>query len=345
MTTQSSTSTTRSFATENGNPNLIVDVSLIASTPVILDGRHIRRCSKEVVAPLMRYSPRIPDRDWAAIRVFVLDAVAAASETTTLDTDRALKIAAPFVQWAVNLQGLPQEPGAVFNRRIIESYCESLNLEAGSRATYRSMLVKLADEVAPAQNPEPMQPIKRRSIKDPYTAAEVDAFRVWAYGQRTAQRSRRAKLLLSGAAGAGLWPAELGDLHPEDVTASESGVTIIVRGRNPREVTVRSEWEEMLLEAVADSEPGKPVWGPERTTSKNKNLVTDFTERCDGTAPKPSRLRASWLVTLLDERVHIAVVFKAAGFKQFDNLHHYIQYLTTPSVQEVRSQLRGGDRA
>lgn len=345
MSIHNTVPSTRTIATESSDPNLIVDVSLIASAAVILDGRHIRRCSKEVVGPLMRYSPRIPDRDWAAIRVFVLDAVAAATETTTLDADRALKTAAPFVQWAVNLQGLPQESGAVFNRRVIESYCESLALEAGTRSTYRSTLVKIADEVAPAENPESMKPIKRRSIRDPYTAAEAAAFRVWACGQRTAQRTTKAKLLLAGAAGAGLWPAELGDLHPEDVTASESGVTIIVRGRSPREVTVRAEWEEMLLEAVADSEPGKPVWGPERTTSKNKNLVTDFTERCDGTAPKPSRLRASWLVTLLDERVHIAVVFKAAGFKQFDNLHHYVQYLTTPSVQNVRSQLRGGGRA
>ncbi|TQL47394.1 hypothetical protein FB562_0452 [Homoserinimonas aerilata] len=345
MTTRKLSHSPRPIASEGDNPNLIVDISLIIPVAAILDGRHIRRLPKEVVAPLMRYSPRIPASDWAAIRVFVLDAVGAASEGTTLDTNRALKIAAHFVQWAVNLQGLPQEPGAVFNRRVIDNYCESLTLEEGSRASYRSVLVALADRVAPADNPEPMQPIRRRTIKDPYTAEEANGFRSWANGQRTVERTRKAKLLLAGAAGAGLWPGELGELFPEDVTASESGVTVAIRGRCPREVAVRAEWEEMFLEAVSGCEPGKPMWGPERTTREPKNLVSDFTSRSDGTAPKASRLRGTWLVQLLDERVHISVVFKASGFKQFNNLHNYLPYLTLPSVQDARSQLRGGERS
>jgi hypothetical protein len=73
-----------------------------------------------LIFEVLRHSPRIPDRDWAAIRVFVLDAVAAASVTTTLDSHRTLKIAAPFVQWAVNLQGLPHVTGTVFKRRVID---------------------------------------------------------------------------------------------------------------------------------------------------------------------------------------------------------------------------------
>lgn len=138
----------------SANPARIDDISLTTNTSVILDGRHIRRLPKEVVASLMRYTPEIPERDWAAIRVFVLDAVAAAAETASIDRDRALKIAAPFVHWAVNHQSLPQVAGAVFNRRVIDGYCESRNIANGSVASYRSVLLKLADQVAPAENPE-----------------------------------------------------------------------------------------------------------------------------------------------------------------------------------------------
>jgi hypothetical protein len=320
--------------------------SVAALAAAILDGRHTRRLPKEVVVRLKRYSPKIPDRDWAAIREFVLDAAAATAERTSLDLDRAVVIAAPFVQWAVNVQGLPQEASAVFTRRVIDGYCQHRSdVAVGSVASYRSILLKLADHVAPSENPAPMQPIARRNIKDPYTRAEVEGFRAWAYGQHTASLTQKAKLLLAGSAGAGLWPAELGALQAEDVTATASGVTIWVRARKPREVTLLAEWEEMFLEAIAGSEPGKPVWGPERTAPKNKNLVTDFTEHCDGTPPTSSRLRGSWLARLLDERVHITVIFAASGFKQFNNLHHYLRYLTTPSTQDARGQLRGSGRA
>ena len=322
----------------------IDDAPVIVHAAVILDGRHTRRLPKEVVATLMRYTPEIPDGDWAEIRVFVLDAVAAAAESSSIDPDRALKIAAHFVQWAVNQQSLPQVAGAVFNRRVIDGYCESRTIANGSVASYRSVLLKLADHVAPAENPQPMRPIPRRSINDPYTRDEVEGFRGWACGQRTALRTRKAKLLLAGSAGAGLWPAELGDLQAEDVTASSSGVTIQVRGRAPREVTLLAEWEEMFLEAMADCEPGVRAWGDQRTAPKNKNLVTDFTENCDGIAPKSTRLRGSWLVRLLDARVHIEVIFNASGFKQFNNLHNYLAYLTASSAQDSRAQLRGRGR-
>src|SRR5690554_3757126 len=209
-------------------PGQIDDISVINHAAVILDGRHVRRLPKEVVARLKRYSPKISDRDWAAIREFVLDAAAATAESTSLDLDRAIRIAAPFVQWAVNLQGLQLVASAVFTRRIIDGYCESLDLAPGSVASYRSILLKMADHVAPTENPEPMRAISRRTIRDPYTAAEVEQFRPWANGQRTEVRTTKAKLLLAGSAGAGLWPAELGSLQPEDVTVSESGVTISV---------------------------------------------------------------------------------------------------------------------
>ena len=163
-------------ATSAQKPTDVISPAALAAA--ILDGRHIRRLPKEVVTRLKRYSPKIPDRDWAAIREFVLDAAAATAECTSLDLERAVKIAAPFVQWAVNVQGLPQEASAVFTRRVIDGYCQSrTDVEEGSIASYRSILLKLADHIAPSENPAPMQPIPRRSIKDLYTRAEVEGFR------------------------------------------------------------------------------------------------------------------------------------------------------------------------
>ena len=126
-----------------------------------------------------------------------------------------------------------------------------------------------------------------------------------------------------------------------DVEISESGITISVQGDRARNVTLLAEWESMFLEAIAVADPTTFVWGETATRTKNQNFVTNFTEHCVGVAPLPSRLRGSWLVTLLDRRVHIATILEAAGFSHFNNLHQYIPFLTKDSSQEARSRLRG----
>ena len=318
----------------------------IPSPAVVLDGRNMARLPKKVAAALMKYTPQIPESDWSAIREFVQDAVAAASDTSTLDPERVQKITAPFVHWAVNGQGLPLEAPAIFVRHVIDGYCDSrVLLQDGSVSTYRSILRAVADRVAPEENPEPFRPISRRNIQDPYVTSEVDRFRAWARGQRTTTQTRRAKLLLSAGAGAGLRPGEIGSIRPRDVFVSDSGITISVQATLARQVTLLAEWEEMFLEAIKGMEPADYVWGQSPSPSRNKNLITEFSDRCIGVAPVPSRLRASWLVTLLDRRVHMAVIFDASGFKQFNNLHQYISFLTKPGSQDARAQLRSGDRA
>lgn len=313
--------------------------------PVTLDGRNLQRLAKEVIASLMRYAPRMPPREWAIIREFALDAVAGASNGTALNPDRAIKSIAPFVRWAVLLQGLPQLANAVFTSKNLEAYCtwlkEEKHLTEASISTYRSILRAVADLVAPEENPVPTGVYPRRRIQDPYVPAEINRYRAWANAQHTTGHTRKAKLLLSACAGAGLRPSELGAIRPVDVYISESGITITVAGKSPRDVTLLAEWETMFEEAIAGVDPQEFVWGDTTARTKNRNFVTDFTERCTGVAPLPSRLRASWLVTLLDRRVHMAIIFEASGFKQFDNLHQYIRFLTRPGHQAARAQLRG----
>ena len=348
MNVKQNTPSTRPSSAEN-QPTQLDQTAVLSETtllPITLDRRNLQRLAKEVIASLMRYIPQMPAREWNQISEFVLDAVAGASYGTTLNPDRALKITAPFVRWAVLLQGLPQLANSVFTSGNIEQYClwlaEKNNLEEGSVASYRSVLRKLADALAPAENPEPTRTYARRRIQDPYIRAETNRYRLWANGQHTDAQKRKAKLLLSACAGAGLRPFEIGSIRPADVYVSESGVTITISGSSPRQVTFLAEWEEMFEEAIAGVEPDAFVWGDTTTRTKNKNYVTDFTEHCIGAAPLPSRLRASWLVTLLDRRVHMAIIFEASGFKQFDNLHQYIRFLTRPGNQEARAQLRGG---
>ncbi|MFM9919729.1 hypothetical protein [Lacisediminihabitans sp. H27-G8] len=287
----------------------------------------------------------MPKAEWAKIRSFVLDAVAGSSIGTSLDSDRALVITAPFVRWAVLKQGLPQEASAIFTTRAIEQYClwriEKDSLTEGSVASYRAVLRRVSDRIAPETNPEPTRAYSRRRIMDPYVRSELDKFRAWANGQSNDLQTRRAKLLLSACAGAGLNPGELGTIRPIDVDISESGITISVQGAHPRKVTLLAEWESMFLDGIAVADPMTFVWGETATRTKDRNYIASFTHRCVGVAPLPTRLRGSWIVTLLDRRVHIATILEAAGFTHFDNLHQYLPFLTKEGSHEARSQLRG----
>ena len=330
------------------NPRDTPTPTLNTPVAVVLDGRHLARLPKDVRDVLVKYLPQIPEAEWAVIRDFVHDAVAAAvgvGDTATINPERAVSIAGPFVYWAVNVQGLPLTSGSIFTRRVIDSYCDSLALREGSVSTYRSVLRAVADRVAPDENPEPFRPIPRRHIQDPYVTAEVEQFRAWAYGQRTPTQTRKAKLLLSVGAGAGLQPNEIGALRPRDVSTSSSGITITVPSTPPRKVTLLAEWEGMFREAIDGVHPDSYVWVNSPTMAVSKNLVSEFTARCIGVAPVLTRLRASWLVTLLDRRVHMAVIFDASGFKQFNNLYQYVPYLTKPGSSEARAQLRSGGLA
>lgn len=323
--------------------------AVVGRAAVPLDGRHLRRLPEEVRRELMRYLPQIPDREWTEIRDFVLDAVAAASTIDPkIEPQRAVKIAAPFVQWAVNMQGLPQEAAEVFTRAIIGAYCDSLtpSLAQRSVATYRSVLLAVANAIAPDTNPVPLAKYGRQDIQTPYTSEELEQFRAWSRGQSSDDLTQKAQLLLSLAAGAGLRPNEITALQPEDITSSISGVTVTIRGgESPRDVTVLAEWEGMFLEAVAGCAPEKPLWGQRRRPGSNpRNLLSEFYSRCNGLSPLASRLRSSWLTVLLDSGVHMTVVFKAAGFTKFNNLDQYLQYLSQVSAQDARAQLRGGRR-
>ncbi|MBC7592568.1 MAG: hypothetical protein H7288_01255 [Kineosporiaceae bacterium] len=320
--------------------------SVVSVPPVVLDGRSLKQLPKETSASLMKYAPNMPKQHWVKISAFVLDAVAAASTLAEVNADRAVRITAPFVEWAVVYQGLPLEASSVFTTPAIEHYCrwlvEKKKLEEGSVASYRSVLRKIADCVAPAKNLEPTRAYARRNVQDPYAAAELHRYRAWAHGQHTKIQARRAKLMLSAGAGAGLRPKEIGLIRPSDVTISESGVTLSVRGDFPRQITLLSEWEDMFCDSIADIQPNMIVWGDTTNPSRDKNLITNFADRCTGVAPIPSRLRASWIVTLLDRRVHMAIIFEAGGFTQFNNLHQYIPYLAKPGTPEARTQLRRG---
>lgn len=293
----------------------------------------------EVIAAVERYKPRERVPGWERVKPFAQQ-VAARASTDAVSAQRVMVIVAPFVTWAVNEQGLPMTIGELFTLRVIEAYCASRDTTDATRATYRSQLVAVAEDLNPGGIPRRPAPIRRTTIKPPYSSAEMAEFRQWATGQNTDLRRRKAKLMVALCAGAGLRPNEF-QLLRSDVVVDDQGIVITVRSAEPRDVPVLREWEPWILEALDDVPEDAPLWMSDGQ-QPNKSLLNAFTAKTIGKAPNSVRLRATWIVNHLAMGTPVKELMRAAGMVQFNNLHHYVAFVDEVAPAAYRSLLRGG---
>lgn len=308
-------------------------------TEVRTDDHH--EPTQEVLTAVQRYEPRWETPGWEDVKPFAQEVVASAT-TDAKAAARLMVIAAPFLVWAIKEQGLPMAKGALFTQRVVEAYCSSIDVTDGTRATYRSALIAAAEAVNPKGFPRRLERIARRTIKPPYSAEQMVAARAWATGQHTALKRRQAKLMVALCAGAGLRANEL-ELLCSDVTVDAHGVLLSLRGgETPRQVPVLREFEQWVIDALDELPADAPLWLSEGR-SPNKSMLNSFTAKTTGAAPNGQQLRATWIVAHLNMGTPIKELMQAAGMTQFNNLHHYLEYVTDVDEPTYRNLLRGDD--
>ncbi|MGH3704126.1 MAG: hypothetical protein ACRDT9_05805, partial [Agromyces sp.] len=225
---------------------------------------------------------------------------------------------------------------AIFTQRVIAAYCSGLDRTDGTKATYRSALIAAAEAINPAGIPKRLQRIPRRAIKPPYDAEQMTYIRAWANGQATALKLRKARLMVALCAGAGLRPAEM-VLLCSDVTVDNHGVLLdITAGEMPRQVPVLKEWEPWILDALEKLPADAPLWLSDDNRAPNKSMLNTFTAKTIGAAPNGAQLRATWIVTHLNMGTPVKELMQAAGMVQFNNLHHYLEYVTDVDASTYR---------
>ena len=288
------------------------------------------------------YTPENGLRFWPDVEQFVRDAVSLTAPQTTYTARRLMMVTAPFVIWCRQAQAWPLEFDVIFSRQAIEQYCERnpRKVSPGTLRNYRSMLLRVSEVVLPEDNPPPLKALNDRTSVPPYTASEMDRFKVWALGQGTALGVQKAVAMLALCAGAGLRSSEVGALLLDDLLIDADGIMITVQGgTHPREVPVLAEWEPWLLRAIEKMQPGQPVWGsPNRRNLRN--LLSGFTTQSSGTPPRSDSLRATWLVTHLRAGTPMKGLMRAGGVEKFENLRRYLQYIPELNTAEYRGYLR-----
>lgn len=273
---------------------------------------------------------------WRAVEPLVRESLARSAVRGTESLKKHVTHLANFWTWALH-QGLPLNVDASLTRKHVDDYARigMTTSTAKSRADRRSRLRALADAVHPEQAPGKGVTLPRQTMKPPYTPTEMSTIRRVVQVQPTIEKRRQLCLCVGLGAGAGIDSADLRQLSGDHVRdCGELGITVIVPGsqtREPRQVTVLREYEALVRVGTAGTEPSALLLGRK---ADRRNVAGAVFERASivGDVPhlEQSRLRSTWLTTLMMRPVPLAVILHAAGLRSARTILELLPYADVP---------------
>lgn len=301
---------------------------------------------EDAAAKLRAYTPELPTEQVSIIRKFVEDAVILALPLTSYTVETLMRPATAFVFWAVFVVGADLDARTIFNRRLIEHYVRETmpELTEGTRRNYRAWLFRVAEAANPEANPNNPMPLSERAFETPYTGEELEALDRWAAGQPTKYLRSNAAVFIALGCGTGLTASEMVLVRREDVTVDDSNaVHVQVSGKAARTVVATARYERTLRQALKTTPEGAFVFLPKRTRTGN-DVVSAFVGRTDNTPSLPVRarkMRNTWLVGHLANRVDVTTLMQAAGLQSLESISRLAQFVPPISDPARISMLRG----
>lgn len=347
----------QSFSSPHGARLANKDRAFPGATPFVLSScygsRNYEQQQRKVDVDVAAYSPDgMETWEWDRIAEFVRQSTltAQAHHAGRYQTKDMIGAVAGFTWWVTEVACYPMETTVVFHRDTISDYIASGcdTLKPGTRATRRSMLLRVAEAVlGPDERVERLAPVHMDNPLRPYGEIEKRQLLSWAEGQTTPTRRLDCHLILALGLGAGLSSADILSLTTEHVFVDALGVLIqLQRPGGEREVPVLAAWERPIIDAVRAREPGGWLVGSRRGT--NSNWVNHFlskTQPESGRRPLVSRLRNTWIVHHLDSGTPLGPLSVAAGLETFRTIEKLLPFVQEPSQDEIRRCMRRTLRA
>lgn len=291
----------------------------------------------------MTYQPTFPADQWAPIEAFVLDAARTVAAVTPLSVDRILVIAAPYVDWIVNVNGYPATTMVVFHPVMVRRYITRTDATwtDTTRRTYRSLLMRMSEALV-GTVPLEFAATSPQNTAAPYTDLDLYLLESWATGQSTAARRRSAGVTLALCTGAGLKANELLQVRRRDITFDTDGILVTVASTG-RAVPLLARFEALLLDSVADVTADHWVFGSPKRVKHGISTLTTFlydTDRGNEPDPVTTRMRNTWLIAHLIARTDLRALMTAAGVTKFEHLDQLVAHVPALDVASYRRQLR-----
>jgi integrase len=350
--------TTRALVFADSSENATV----AAARPFLREGGSVNKAAKEamellrtqlaedVADQLRTFGADLPAANMDVIRDFLRDSLILALPQTAYSAEALKGPLAQYVHWAVFVVGAELDADIIFDRELIETYVREelpADFAPGTRRNYRALITRVAEAVAPDKNPRRPMPLNERAMEEPYDADDIIALERWAKGQSTKYARTNAGTLIALGAGAGLTSIEIVQLTAGRVHLRESGlaeIEVTVDGEVKRRLVVTAAFERAIAKATKDLTPEQFVFLPQRTRMKG-DVVSAFvgrTSRSDGTPTVTvRRLRNTWFVTQMTNRVDVLSLMEAAGLQSLETISRLAKYVPRPTAADRDAQLRG----
>jgi len=297
---------------------------------------------------LLNYTPSpdiVSSQYWETIGPFTIEATAEAARHTPYEERYLVTPMAQFVAWQW-MAGVALDRAQMFTRDAVDRFirAETKKMSQGSRANYRAALRRVAEVFeVPEGAPSKRLALTAASPAEPYTEAEELAWRTLVRNQATELRRENGEVLLALGFGAGLATEDIAALTGEHVVRGPAGVEIGVPGRRTRVVPVFAEWEDILL-AAAERVGSQRLFLPNRD-GHTRNLVSNFVAKLDDrNRLSVQRMRATWIVRLLNGGIKVNVMMSMAGVADPEALARYVQFMDPVPDDEARDAVRALSR-
>jgi hypothetical protein len=247
-----------------------------------------------------------------------------------------LRSIAPFVHWCLD-SGYEPTPAALLTSAAIDQYTRlgMHHIPERSRADIRSDLRRVAAHAALSAEAPLTSPTSRHfDVKPPYTNRQVESIRLAIRTTVKPEIAAKLRVFVSLGIGAGLDQRDMTGMKRTDIVDhGEQGIEITVRGNRPRSVWLRAEWEDTLREGLSGLRATTHILG---NAEPAKDYIGDLYSthlRClEGRAHvTQSRLRNTWLTTLISEPISLWTIMQAAGLATARTLVELTRFLTPTS--------------
>jgi len=346
------------FAEPREDPAVVAAREVLSREPTVSDEASAAmasaraRLGAEALTKLNEYVPDdVAEEHAAFIRTFVANAIILTLPQTTYSVEALQAPVTYFVRWAVYVVGCDLDAGTIFDRELIETYVREVLPKDkaktdGTLRNYRAWITRVAEAVNPKMNPRRPMAMNDRSIGAPYSSADGVALDRWTTGQPTPYRRQGCATLRALAEGTGLTSSEIANLRRSSVTVRDDGLVEIevLNGDKTRRVVVGRQHEKTIATQVRGIADDAFVFLPNRSTAEG-DIVSAFVGRTIRPTGTPQvtvrRLRNTWFVTQLTNRVDVVTLMEAAGLQSLETISKLSIYVPRPDADERDAQLRG----
>lgn len=275
------------------------------------------------------YTPKGIDRwIWLEVRDTVTQIVRAAKPFSADEARAALRSVTRLTVWSHQELGFELDPSLILHASSIERFISITMADVSAPSQRRESQRLLAIAAAVHRTTTvPSRRTGRLARSSQYSSKAIAGIIGWAASQSSERLRANAELVIGMAFGAGLTAAEILLIRAGNIVELDGLLIVTVPGENPRQVPVRRFWASLIRERVLSRLSKDLLIQSDQLERSTTSLMTIFHGSGQAHRPDPQKMRSTWIIALLNERLPVPAVLAAAGLKHSGSLNRYLPFV------------------